>query len=298
MRGKDTFSNYNPIINFVFFIGTVVFGMFFIHPLFLLCSCLWAFAYYITVHGSKGFKLVFGFIPIFVILSVVNPLFNTYGKHVLFTYFGGRHYTLEALCYGMAIAAMFVSVMAWFASYNSVMTSDKFIYIFGRIIPAISLVLTMIMRLIPSFQRKINQITGARKCIGKAGKYGTKKEKIANGMTIISALTGWALEGGIITADSMRSRGYGTGKRTNFAIYRFDGRDIALLVVMIILIIIITGCGLSGGASATYTPVMNISKLSNPYTAIGILAYCVFLAIPTILNVTEAITWHILRSKI
>ena len=47
------------------------------------------------------------------------------------------------------------------------------------------------------------------------------------------------LEGGIITADSMRSRGYGSGKRTNFAIYRFDGRDVILLLAMCLLIAVI-----------------------------------------------------------
>ena len=35
-------------------------------------------------------------------------------------------------------------------------------------------------------------------------------------MSILGALTSWALEGSVVTADSMRSRGYGTSKRTSF----------------------------------------------------------------------------------
>ena len=298
MENKDTFSGYNPLITFLFFIGAVVFGMFFVHPAFLVCSFLLAFAYHITVRGARGFRLLFGMLPLFILLSVVNPLFNTYGEHILFTYFGGRPYTLEALFYGMAIAAMFVSMMTWFALYNSVMTSDKFLYIFGKAAPAVSLVLSMIMRLVPNFRRKAEQITAARKCIGKAGSSGTKKEKIRNGMTILSTLTTWALEGGIVTADSMRSRGYGSGPRSSFSIYRFDSRDKALLAIMCILVAVVLVCGIMGGAKAVYTPALFISWFDNMYTAAGLAAYFIFLSIPTVLNITEAITWRILRSKI
>ena len=89
-----------------------------------------------------------------VVLSLVSPLFNTNGSIVLFTYLGGRPYTLESLYYGMVLAVMFISVIIWFASYNIVMTTDKFLYIFGKAAPSISLVLSMIMRLVPGFQKK------------------------------------------------------------------------------------------------------------------------------------------------
>lgn len=295
MQNKDTFSNYNPIINFTFFIGAVVFSMFFLHPAFLVCSLILAFAYYITVRGRAGLKMLVGMIPLFLVLSAISPLFNPNGRTVLFTYFGGRAYTLESLSYGIILAAMFVSIITWFASYNRVMTSDKFLYIFGKGAPSISLVLSMIMRLVPNFQIKAKQIAGARKCVGKAGDFGTKKEKIENGMTVASTLTTWALEGGIVTADSMRSRGYGSGKRSNFSIYRFDKRDIALLIIMAILIGCILFCGIMGGMKSV--PSQALWEV-NFYTIAGIIAYAGFLAIPTVLNIMEAIIWRILRSRI
>ena len=295
---KDVFTTYNPIINFVFFMGAVVLGMFFVHPAFLACSLLLSFSYYLTVRGRRGLKFVLGMIPLFIVLSAINPLFNTSGATVLFTYLGGRAYTLEALFYGMAVAAMFVSIMTWFASYTAVMTSDKFLYIFGKAAPSVSLVLSAILRLIPSFQRKAVQIAGARKCIGKAGDAGKHREKIENGMTVMSTLTTWALEGGIVTADSMRSRGYGSGRRTNFAIYRFGKRDIFLVVFMSVLIAGVMICTSFGGTKVSYTPVVEIAGLDNTYTIAGTIAYFIFLAIPTVLNITEEITWRILRSRI
>lgn len=298
MENRDAFTTYNPIVNMVFFLGAIVFGMFFVHPAFLACSVILAFSYYITVQKGKGLKFLFAMIPLFILLSLINPLFNPNGETVIFTYFGGRPYTMEALFYGIALAAMFVSIMTWFASYNAVMTSDKFMYIFGKAAPSISLVLSMILRLIPNFQRKAVQIASARKCVGKAGDGGAREEKIENGMTVVSALTSWALEGGIITADSMRSRGYGSGIRSSFAIYRFDGRDITVLTLMLIMAATVIVCSLMGGTGVTYTPNLEFSQLDNPFTIVGVISYFVFLAIPTVLNITEAIIWHILRSKI
>lgn len=295
---KDKFSTYNPIINFVFFMGAVIFGMFFVHPAFLACSLLLSFSYYLTIKKRKGIRFLAGMIPLFAVLSVINPLFNPRGATVLFTYFGDRPYTLEALFYGVAIAAMFVSILTWFACYNAVMTSDKFMYIFGKAAPSVSLVLSMILRLIPSFKRKAAQIAGARKCVGKAGESGTRRERIENGVTVMSALATWALEGGIVTADSMRSRGYGSGRRTNFSIYRFDKRDVFLVSVMVLLIGIILVCALMGGTGVFYVPSLAVEPMSNPYTAISTTAYFIFLAIPTGLNITEGIIWYILRSRI
>ncbi len=292
------FGTYNPLINFIFFIGAIVLCMFLNHPAFLACSVFSSFALYFTINKTKALKLLLVAIPIFIVVSLINPLFNIYGKTVLFTFLGDRPYTLEALYYGMANAAMFVSVMAWFASYNEIMTSDKFLYIFGRVAPGISMILTMVLRFIPNYARKAKQIATARKCIGKAGDEGGKKDKIENGMTVLSSLTNYALEGGIMTADSMQSRGYGCGKRTTFSIYRFDGRDKVLTAFMTLSLILILFCVANGAASASYTPDFFISGTESVYTVTGIVFYLIFLMIPTVINVMEEITWHILRSKI
>ncbi len=295
-KTKDAFSTYHPIINFMFFIGAFLFGMILIHPMFLGCSMILSMVYYITVRGHKGIKFVLGMLPFFVFLSVINPVFNTMGDTILFTYLNGRAYTWEALCYGITLAALFVSIVLWFASYNAVMTSDKFLYLFGKWIPSISLILTMVLRFVPTYQKHISQIGNARKCIGKSAGDGSNKEKIENGMTIVSALTSWALEGGIITADSMRSRGFGSGKRTSFSLYRWTGRDWALLGIMLLCMGMTVFCLISGGTQAEFVPVLAITMNGN--TIIGIVFYIMFLSIPTAINILEDIIWHILRSKI
>ena len=125
---------------------------------------------------------------------------------------------------------------------------------------------------------------------------GTTKEKAEHGLTIVSAMTSWALEGGIIMADSMRSRGFGTGKRTTFSLYRFEKRDKILLAIMAGFLAIVIYCCIMGGSSAQYTPEFLVAM--SPYTVVGAVAYGAFLALPTAVNITEEIIWYILRSKI
>lgn len=295
---KDRFAAYHPVINFTFFIGAIVSGMLLMHPGFMVCSLLMSILYYLTVKGKSGFGFVSGMFSMFFVLSVLNPLFNTQGAHVLFRYFWDRPYTLEALFYGITLAAMVVSVLSWFASYNAVMTSDKFLYLFGRMAPAVTLVLTMVLRLVPAYKNKVAQMNGARRCIGKGADVGTGKEKTEHGMVILSTLTSWALEGGVITADSMRSRGYGCGKRTSFSMYRFEGRDRLLLLVMTVLLGIVCVCCMNGAASATYIPEIRLRGLDDPWMVTGLLAYAAFLSIPSAVNIWEEQRWRSLRSKI
>lgn len=272
-------------------------GMCFMHPLFLVCSLGCAFSYYRIVKG-RLLKYLAEMSVLFLVISAINPLFNVQGAHRLFTYFGGRPYTFEALCYGMALAAMLITVLTWFATWHEVMTSDKFLYCFGKAAPSVSLILTMVFRLVPSFEKKCVQIAGARKCIGKSIENGTISEKAEHGMVIVSALTSWALEGGVVMADSMKSRGFGCGARTSFSIYRLRKQDIGLLVLLGSLTVVILCCALHGAMSVTYTPVLFVSAGRHAWTLAGAAAYVIFLSIPTVLSGMEAIRWHILRSEI
>jgi len=294
---SDTFSEYNPIINFAFFIGAIGFGMFFSHPAFLTASVFFSALYLYTIKGSSAFKFIFSMGGLFAVLTFANALFNTMGETVLFTYFG-RNFTLEAVFYGMATAGMLVSVFLWFASYNSIMSNDKFMFIFGKLIPAGSLIISMALRLVTIYKNKIIQIYTARRCIGKGvSDESDKKAVIENGATVISTLATWALEGGVITADSMRMRGYGLKGRTAFSQYRFDIRDKILLGVMIILSIVIIFCSVNGAAAVTYIPSVSMT-VNGIYFYLSIISYILFLSIAPLINITEAIRWRILRSRI
>ena len=290
---NDAFSKCHPAVNFLFFVGAIALSVVIQHPAYLLTGVITGAVYYLLLNGKKGLKSILALLPMFVILTAVNPLFNTLGATPLFTLFG-RPYTWEALLYGGALASMFVIMMLWFGCYNKVLTSDKFTSLFGNLIPSISLLLVMVFRMVPNFIRKTGQITGARKAIGKGiADSATAKEKLREGTTVLGALTGWALEGSIVTGDSMRARGYGAAKRSRYMIYRMTGLDWILLAVMLSLLALTVTAACLGQFSAVFVPSVQIAP-----TSWGVVSYACYLLIPTALHIKERVQWHISRSRI
>lgn len=286
---RDAFSQYHPVVNFLFFLGAIGFGVVFQHPAYLLAGFVSGTVYYFLLSGKKGLTLFLALLPVFLVISLINPLLNTYGKTTLFFLFG-KPFTLEGLLHGAAVAAVFFIMMLWFSCYSKVLTSDKFTCLFGNLIPSLSLLLVMVLRMIPGLTRKATQLTAARQGIGKAGTSSNLRGKVTAGMEILSGLTDHALEGSIITADSMRARGYGCAKRTSFQIYRITPRDWVALILLILLAATVL---VSGGYGAEYTPALQFQQ-----PTLGLAAYWAFLLIPTTLHITEALKWRIFISRI
>ena len=290
---RDAFSKCHPAVNFLFFVGAIGMSVVIQHPVYLLAGLLTGAIYYLLLNGKRGLKTILGLLPVFIILTVINPLLNPLGATPLF-YLGSRPYTLEALLYGAALASMFVIMMLWFGCYNKVLTSDKFTCLFGSLIPSISLLLVMVFRMVPNFIRKTQQIIGARKSIGKGiGETATTKEKLISGGTVLGALTSWALEGSVVTGDSMRARGYGIAKRSSFMIYRMTWADWILLAVMLTLLGVTIVAVCSGQFAAEFVPAIELAPISW-----GFAAYTCYLLIPSALHIKEAVQWHISRSRI
>lgn len=296
MMHYDSFSRCHPAVCFAFFVFAIVLSVTMMHPAYLAVSVVCAAAYYLALKGRKGWKVVLSMIPLFAVISVLNPIFNTMGDTVLCSLFG-RPFTYESLYYGMCIAAMLVSVLLWFLCYGIVMTSDKFTALFANVIPSLSLILVMVLRLVPAYGKKARQISSARQCIGKADS-GTRREKLQGGVTVLSALTGWALEGSVVTADSMRARGYGAGKRTNFQLYRFTLRDGIIALSLLLLIAVVIAAMATGAAHAAFLPALDIASVRGVLPLCSLGAWGLFLLLPTFLHLHEVILWHNLTSNI
>ena len=290
IKRGDAFSYYHPLVNFLFFVAVIGFTVVIQHPAYLGAGFIAGLIYYCMLHGKKSVKFMLALVPTFLMIAFINPLFNTDGATILFRYFG-RPYTFEALCYGFVVAAMFLSMIVWFGCYNVVLTSDKFTSLFGNLIPALSLLIVMILRLIPSFMRKAAQIAGCRKCIGKGVSEGSSfKEKLLDGMTILSALTDWALEGSVVSGDSMRARGYGAAKRSSFRIYRMTTRDFVLLLLMLFLALAVI---FFSNTAIELVPVISVPAVNWVFPL-----YCLLFLIPSLLQIKEDVLWHISISKI
>ncbi|WP_313133011.1 energy-coupling factor transporter transmembrane component T [Anaerocolumna sp.] len=294
---KDAFSGFHPWINFSYFVSVIGISMFIMHPIFLIVSLLGAIAYSIYLNGRRAFRFNFFMtVPALLLMALVNPTFNHRGETILL-YVNDNPLTLESIVYGLVTAAMLVAMILWFSCYNSVMTSDKFIYLFGSIIPSLSLMLSMALRFVPRFKAQIKVISNAQKCVGRDISQGNLWERLNNGLLIISIMTTWVLENSIDTADSMKARGYGLRGRTAFSIYRFSKRDrIVFLIICGMVFIIAIGFG-SKTIYSMYIPRILINA-ANMESIIVYLCYLVLCFIPVIINIWEDMKWNYLISRI
>ena len=257
MRNKDAFSGYHPTINFLYYALVLLFSMCLMHPVYLAISLTGALAYDIYLKGRKAVRFaVMGLLPMAALAALLNPAFNHEGATILTYLPSGNPLTLESILYGLAAGAMLCAVVLWFVCFNAVITSDKFVYLFGRVIPALSLVLSMTLRFVPLFRRQLEVVRQAQFCIGRDASCGSVWQRVRRAVTIFSIMVTWSLESAIDTADSMRSRGYGQPGRTAFSIYRLDSRDRSLLLWLAFCGTYLLAAALSRGLFFQYYPML------------------------------------------
>ena len=291
MQNRDTFSSFHPIINFLYFALVLIFTMFLMHPVSLLISLACALTYAVNLNGRKAVRFSLQFmLPMMLIAAIVNPAFNHVGMTILTYLPSGNPLTLESILYGLASAAMLAAVITWFSCYNAVMTSDKFVYLFGRVIPALSLVLSMTLRFVPKFKSQLQVVSEAQRCVGRDVSNGSLLQRAKYAITILSIMVTWSLENAIETADSMKSRGYGLPGRTAFSIYRFDDRDKAVLCWLCFCGFYIFSGWMVGGLQWQYYPLLK-GTLTGAFPVSFQLVYLALCLTPVVVNAVENRKW-------
>lgn len=293
----NEFKTYHPIVNFTYFVFIIGFSMFFMHPVSLGISLICGFSYSVMLKGKRAVKtnLIY-MLPMVIAMALINPAFNHEGVTILAYLPSGNPLTLESILYGFCAAVMIASVICWFSCYNEVMTSDKFIYLFGKIIPALSLIISMTLRFVPKFAAQLKVVANAQRCMGRDISTGSIISRAKHGIGILSIMTTWSLENAIETADSMKSRGYGHPGRTAFSIFTFDKRDKKAFFCMIILGAYTFVGNLLDGMYFSFFPSMKAVEVS-VFSISVFLAYFALCMCPIIIEFWEVRKWKALKSK-
>ncbi len=291
------FATYHPIVNFIYFVMTIGFTMFFMNPVCLLISFFCSFVFSVLLGGRKTLKTnLLYMLPMMLVMSVMNPFFNHEGVTVIRYMRNGNPLTAESIVYGFFASLMIISVISWFSSYNKVMTSDKFIYLFGRIIPSLSLIISMTLRFVPRFAAQMKNVSDARRCMGRDPSSGGIFKRIRFGLDTLSVVVTWSLENAVETSDSMRARGYGLAGRSAFSIFRFNSRDAKALTFICVFGVYTLVCGIMGGLYFRYFPSVKWAEPS-VFGIFGYVSYFLLCIFPVIIEFWEVRRWRALRSK-
>lgn len=296
MKANNMFSLYHPIGLFIYLISVIVITMFTINPIMLSIALAGGIMYILTVTNIKSFlKGIIYEIPFFILIVITNPLFSHNGVTPLF-FMNGNPITLEAILYGLDIGIMILAVIYWCKTYNLVFNDEKFIYLFGKTIPKLSLVLSMALKYIPLLKKQYRKMSDARKYMG----YCNPEDffaKVKNKLTVFSMLITWSFETSLDTAMSMKIKGYGLKGRTHFHNFRFGYRD-GILLILTIIIDVIVFWGMTNKITQFYFyPSIAEGELNlfsvGVYGAFGILVF-----IPSFIEIKEKVKWKYYVEKI
>lgn len=289
------FESGNPLSVFVYFMAAALCTMFSMDPVIVAVSLVGAVSARLCLGGRGSWREHGFFALLFLTGTAINPLFNHSGTTVLF-FLNDNPVTLEALFYGAVSSGAVVAVIYWFKAFSAVMTGDRLLYVFGMLSPKLALILSMALRYIPLFGDRIRKVDAARRASG-AGGGDSLPDRIRSKLGVFWVMVTWTLENGIVTADSMEARGYGTGRRSFFALYRFRMADGLVL-------------GASLGLSALFFAAMAVSAMSFEFypglafgqvgamRIAGTAAFGVLSALPGAIKTGEEIKWRFLRRGI
>ena len=290
-----SFEDYNPITSAVYIGATAGIAMFCQNPILLALSLFGAILYF-ELRRGKGDK--WGYLwtfLLFLALTLINPLTSHNGATVLFV-LNDNPVTAEATVFGAVSATMVLAVLYWFRTFTRMMTSDRLLYLFGLLSPKLALTLSMAIRYVPMLGRQARRIERTQTALGLY-KEDNVLDRIRGGLRVFSVLVTWALEGGIVTADSMEARGYGIGRRTHFSDFRFRRGDACLLFLILLLGgACITSMALGALDVAFYPRI--IWADFNGIALMGYLSYAALVMLPTFLEMEERVRWSYLQSKI
>lgn len=287
--------NRYPTVCTVYFFSVLAFSIAFTHPVTIAASFLFGFLNMLFACGTKKVVDAFKFIGTLMILTIfLTPIFIHKGITIIVYLPWGNPLTLESILYGIAMAFSMASVMEWIFVATAVMSSDKMVFSLSRVTPSISLVICVILRLLPNLVIKFKEVYAYQKSEytddGKKNRFAVLRRIAA----VFSVVLTWALESGIQTVQSMKSRGYGAGRRTSFYRHEMTGRDKMFVLALIILACIVIIGAMRGAMKWNYF-LPSVQNRLDMLKAAMMATLSVLYALPLISDFWEAKKWKALN---
>lgn len=279
----NRFQSFNPFALLIYYVAIITVSVFSFNPFYLLSGFSGAFLYLCSTRGvANTLKSCFGLFIIMAAVAICNPIFSHNGATILF-FVNDSRITFEALVYGVMMGFMIIEVLMLFRCFSHVFESEKLMYVFGRRLPKLALVLSMTLRFIPMLINEFRSINSSQKAIGQ-------KSRFKRYISSFSAVITRAMENSIITSDSMSSRGFASGKRTFFSRYKFEIKDLCLVLITLALAI----TALIGKSTLNCYPTIELKG----FTVFGLICFSALSFIPFVYEIKEGIRWKLSMSRI
>lgn len=291
------FDSYHPTINLIYFVAAIGFTIWFDHPAFLAVSCIAAFAYSVKLSGRKALIFNVCLIPLILLWTAWYSYYTHFGVTKLHVNFAGNSITLESIVYGLVIGVTAAAVIMWMSCVFAVISSDKIVYLFGRVSPRLSLFLSIMLRSVPRVKQMARKINTSRSGIGCGLGQGQVFRRFINAVHLISIMISWTMESFASSSESMKNRGYLLKGRTAFSIYRFDNRDRSFVVFVFVCLTFMMMAIMLNQVTILYDPEIIINRITVT-SYIFYLVYAILLFSPMFLQISGEIKFKRCREGI
>ena len=291
---ENRFLHCHPFVIFCYYVCVGILAMYFNHPVFLLIFCFLLLAVNYS-HNSLG--TLRKWLPMMASMSAIIILMNMFfvlkGSTVLFVFLE-RRITLEATVYGVVMTLSIISIILLFISFNQILNGNRFLYIFSKFLPRTAFLAMLTIRFVPLLKRRLTEITDVQRIKGISIKTGTMKQRCKAGMTLIQILLTWSLEEAVETADSMKTRGYGIGKRSPYNPYKLTKEEKVWLLLMLGLLVVSLVGGSYGYGRMMIYPKLDSLQLRG-IDGLFLLSSILLFAFPLFVEGREQLRWKSLR---
>lgn len=285
----------HPAVYVTYYLLLVVLAFLYNDPYYLI-SFLICISALITLQGiSTEFKSVIRFfIPMSILIIILNPLTSKVGTTQIYLV-GGYFITLEALVYGILMSLSLLIILLLFASYNRAVSYQEMLYLFSKRFPHISMIIVMALRFIPLLSYRLTEVNKIFKFNEEnyedRENSGSRTEKLKRTAQMLAVVVSWSLEESMLTAKSMKARGYGVAERTSYLSFKYRKIDILfILLILATLTVCIAGLAQGYGRIEIY-PTLNFYINENMFN-IYYFAFLILLLPLIYLEFKERLIWH------
>lgn len=281
------FARYHPAINLLYFTAVLTGTILFRQPVFLCLSYVCAFLYLLKLRGLRALIPGLGLLPLALLYALWYGSYHHFGLTVLGVNFIGNQVTLESFLCGGTWAMVCVAAVLWMGCVHAVFTTDKIVYLLGRVSPHLSLYLSILLRTVPRLNKQRQRIELAQRGIGRGKGQGNIFQRMRNALRRGSILLTWLIEGIVTTSDSMRCRGCSLRGRTAYSLYRFDGRDRSLVIGLCSLICVLLMALLLDQTMIRFAPQVVMMPIT-PMSCLFYAAWAALCLLPPVLELLGA----------
>lgn len=281
------FDTSHPVVPAVYFVGTSVLMMCALQPVYVGISLASALLFSLCCRGWRATLVGLRWqLPLLALVCLANPLFSASGSTVVCRIGPVAAYA-EALAFGACMGALMVSVVVWLECASRVLTQDRLLAVSGRVLPTVSLMVSMTAQLVPQLMRRAQTVRQVESACTAARKRETGSGLKSHARLGTMLLT-WSLEDSLERSDAMRARGWGASpRRTSYRTWRFRTGDAVALVAIGLLLAFDASLAAVARSQFHFYPTM--PRLVAWW---GYVPYVVLMLLPTALDLRQRVLWR------